>query len=89
VYVDLGVIIYALPRAEFYRYVRTIVEAGFGSRVMFGSDQMVWPETIEYGIRLIEEAPFLTGEQKRNMLYNNAAAFLRLSETDRARHRGR
>jgi hypothetical protein len=45
---------------------------------MFGSDQMVWPETIEYGIRVIEEAPFLSDQQKRDILYNNAARFLRL-----------
>jgi predicted TIM-barrel fold metal-dependent hydrolase len=87
VYVDVGVIVFALPRAEFYRYLRTIVEAGFGQRVMFGSDQMVWPETIERGIRTVEEAPFLTEEQKRDILYNNAARFLRLSEADRAGHR--
>jgi len=24
-----------------------IFPAGFGKRVMFGSDQMVWPETLE------------------------------------------
>lgn len=78
VYVDVGIIVYGLPRAEFYRYLRTLVEAGFGSRVMFGSDQMVWPETLERAIRVIEEAPFLSDAQKRDILYNNAARFLRL-----------
>jgi uncharacterized protein len=89
VYVDVGIIDYALPEAEFYRYLRTIVEAGFGERVMFGSDQMVWPETIERAIARIEKAPFLTADQKRDILYNNAARFLRLSEADKAKHRGR
>ena len=42
-YVDVGVIVYTQPRAAFYRYLRGIVEAGFANRVMFGSDQMVWP----------------------------------------------
>ena len=46
VYVEVGVINYILPRAEFHRYLRRLVEAGFGNRVMFGSDQMIWPETI-------------------------------------------
>jgi predicted TIM-barrel fold metal-dependent hydrolase len=78
VYVDVGVIVFALPRAEFYRYLRTIVEAGFGDRVMFGSDQMVWPETIERAIRTIEDAPFLTPQQKRAILHDNAARFLAL-----------
>lgn len=89
VYVDVGIIDYALPEAEFYRYLRTIVEAGFGDRVMFGSDQMVWPEAIERAIARIEQAPFLTTERKRDILYNNAARFLRLSEVDIAKHQGR
>ena len=89
VYVDVGIIDYALPEAEFYRYLRTIVEAGFGDRVMFGSDQMVWPEAIERAIARIEDAPFLTAERKRDILYDNAARFLRLSEADIARHHGR
>jgi predicted TIM-barrel fold metal-dependent hydrolase len=54
---------------------------------MFGSYQMVWPETIEVGIKVIEEAPFLTAQQKRDILYNNAARFLRLDEATRAKHR--
>lgn len=86
VYVDTGVIVYSQPRPAFYRYLQSLVEAGFGTRIMFGSDQMVWPETIERGIQVIQEAPFLTTEQKRDILYNNAARFLRLDEATRARH---
>jgi predicted TIM-barrel fold metal-dependent hydrolase len=78
VYVDVGVIVFAQPRAAFYRYLQGIV-GGFGNRVMFGSDQMVWPDLIARSIAVIEEAPFLTREQKRDILYNNAARFLRLS----------
>jgi predicted TIM-barrel fold metal-dependent hydrolase len=86
VYVDVGIISYALPRAGFHDYLRRIVEAGFGKRVMFGSDQMVWPETLEAAIQSIEQASFLTQVQRRDILYNNAARFLRLSEADMARH---
>lgn len=89
VYVDVGAIVFALPRAEFYRYLQRIVEAGFGKRVMFGSDQMVWPGVIERSIRAIESAPFLREIQKRDILYNNASRFLRFSEADIARHHGR
>jgi len=49
---------------------------------MFGSDQMVWPETIERSIDVINEAPFLSEEEKRDLLFWNAAKFLRLSETE-------
>ncbi len=89
VYVDIGIIVYMLPRAEFYRYLRTIVEAGYGKRVMFGSDQMVWPGVIERAVEVIEQAPFLNEEQKRDIFYNNAARFLRLSDEEIARHHGR
>ena len=86
VHVDVGLIVYALPRAAFYRYLSGIVEAGFGNRVMFGSDQMVWPGVIERAIAVIQEAPFLDAQQKRDILYNNAARFLRLNEQEIARH---
>jgi hypothetical protein len=86
VYVDVGVIVYTQPRPAFYRYLQAIVDAGFISRVMFGSDQMVWPAAIERAITVIEEAPFLTTQQKRDIFYNNAARFLRLSKEDIARH---
>lgn len=76
-YVDTGVIDYVLPRAEFHRYLRTLVEAGFGERIMFGSDQMVWPDAIDAAIAAIESAPFLSRKQKRDILHDNAARFLR------------
>jgi predicted TIM-barrel fold metal-dependent hydrolase len=86
VYVDIGVIVYTQPRAAFYRFLRGIVDAGFGNRVMFGSDQMVWPGVIDRAIAVIEEAPFLSHGQKRAILYDNAARFLRLSDEEMARH---
>lgn len=79
VYVDVGIIVYNQPRPAFYRYLRALVEGGYGTRVMFGSDQMVWPGTIERAIAVIEEAPFLSAAQKRDIFYNNAARFLRLA----------
>ena len=79
-YVDTGVIDYVLPRAEFYRYLKTLVDAGFGERIMFGSDQMVWPQAIEAAVATIEQAPFLTPKQKCDILHDNAARFLRLGK---------
>jgi predicted TIM-barrel fold metal-dependent hydrolase len=89
VYVDVAQNNWSLPRAHFYRQLQQLVDAGFGKRIMFGSDQMIWPGTIEVAIETIEEAPFLTEAQKRDILYNNAARFLRLSDEDVARHHGR
>jgi hypothetical protein len=40
---------------------------------------MIWPETLGVAIEAIESATFLSAEQKRDILYNNAARFLRLT----------
>lgn len=88
-HVDVGAISFALPSAAFHSYLQRIVEAGFGKRVMFGSDQMVWPEMIDVAIDRIQSAGFLTADQKRDILYNNAARFLGLSPQEIARHHGR
>lgn len=80
VYVDISVINWVLPQEEFYHYLKRLVNAGFGKRIMYGSDQMVWPNSIERSIAAITEAPFLSETQKRDILYNNAAKFLRLDE---------
>ena len=63
------------------------MNAGFASRIMFGSDQMIWPDTMQIAIETIEQAPFLTGAQKRGIFYENAARFLHLDDATRARHR--
>ena len=78
VYVDTGIIDYAMPRAGFYRYLKGLVDGGFENRIMFGSDQMVWPETLGRSIQVIRDAPFLSKRQKRDILFNNAVRFLRL-----------
>jgi hypothetical protein len=78
-YVDTGILDYAYPRADFHGYLKRLMDAGFGKRVMFGSDQMIWPDAIGYAVEGIETAAFLSREQKRDILYNNAARFLRLT----------
>ena len=49
----------------------------------------MWPEVIAIAIETIETANFLTEEEKRDIFYNNAARFLRLSEEEIARHHGK
>ncbi|MCA6075605.1 amidohydrolase family protein [Fulvivirga sedimenti] len=76
VYVDTGVIAWILPRAEFHKFIKGLVDAGFGKRIMFGSDQMVWAETITDSIDAINSMDFLTVEQKADIFYNNALRFM-------------
>ncbi len=78
VYVDISAINFSEPRAAFWRWLQALVEAGFGDRIMFGTDQGIWPQTIEVAIASVEDAPFLDAGQKRDILYNNAARFLRV-----------
>jgi predicted TIM-barrel fold metal-dependent hydrolase len=80
-YGDVSTITWVIPRAAFYDYLKALVSAGLGKRLMFGSDQMRWPEKIGEGIAAIEQAPFLADEQKRDILFNNAARFLRIDES--------
>jgi hypothetical protein len=77
VYVDLGGLHSerVTPRAEFERYVKGLVTAGFADRVMFGSD---FPDARQSGIEAVLSLEFLSAEQKSNILCGNAARFLRL-----------
>ncbi|SEB51774.1 Amidohydrolase [Terriglobus roseus] len=58
VYVDTAVIDFTQPRAEFWTYLKHLVDAGYGKRIMFGSDQMVWPDAVPSAIDSIRSAPF-------------------------------
>jgi len=82
VHADLSTVTWIFPRTAFHRYLRALVEAGLGKRLMFGSDAMEWPEAIGLAIEAIESANFLTAEQKRDIFYNNAARFLRLPDSE-------
>jgi hypothetical protein len=76
--VDVGILSYGYPRTDFHAYLKRLVDAGFVDRILFGSDQMLWPQAIDRAIAGIESADFLTEEQKRMILHDNAARFLRL-----------
>ena len=86
-YGDVSTITWVVAREGFYDHLEGIVRAGLSKRIMFGSDQMVWPESIELAIEAIQSADFLTAEQKADIFYNNAARFLRLTDEQTARHR--
>jgi predicted TIM-barrel fold metal-dependent hydrolase len=77
-YVDLGILDYAYPKKDFYAYLKRLIDAGFEQRIMFGSDNMVWPDAIGVAIKRIESAPFLSAKQKQLIFHDNAARFLRI-----------
>ena len=78
VYVDLGAIDWLLPRAEFHAYLGALTRAGFANRIMFGTDQIFWPEAIGMAVEGVDSARFLTPAQKRDIFHGNAVRFFRL-----------
>ena len=81
-YVDVSANDWNMPRAQFYDQLKRLVDAGFSQRIMFGSDQTIFPQAVGIAVRTIKDAPFLTRQQKRDILYNNAARFLRLTKEE-------
>lgn len=88
-YVDIGVLSWALPRPAFHAALRSLFDAGLGDRVLFGTDQMLWPGALGLAIGAVEAVPFLSQQEKRNILYHNAARFLELDQVQIDRHHGR
>jgi hypothetical protein len=82
VYADLAAIDWLLPRAEFQAYLQKLMRAGMGKRLMFGTDEIVWPDAFGVAIDNINSADFLTPGEKSDIFYNNAARFLRLEKAE-------
>ena len=77
-YADLGVELWLHPLTKDYgtKFLKSAKEYGFLDRVMFGSDQMVWPEAITSSIDFLNSMDFLTKVEKEMILYKNAKKFL-------------
>ncbi len=82
VFIDIAQNDWGFPREHFYAQLRRFIDAGFGQRILWGSDQMVWPRAIEVAIQTIDQAPFLTQAQKDDIFYRNAVRFLGRVEFD-------
>jgi len=78
VYAEFGFLTVGYRDSDVWPYIQAFVDAGFEDRILYGTDQMVWPELIGIGIKRVWKAPSLTKGQKRKFLYENAARFLRI-----------
>jgi len=80
-YADLGVELWLHPLTKDYgtKFLKSAKEYGVLDRVMFGSDQMVWPEAISSSINFLKSMDFLTEAEKEKILYKNAKKFLGIS----------
>jgi uncharacterized protein len=78
VYLDTAVVNWILGRQLFDRMLREAVDTVGSDRILFGSDQMVWPQVIGPAVSSIRDAPYLSETDKRNILWDNAARLLGL-----------
>lgn len=85
IYIDIGGIMWGKGTELFYRQLKNVVDAGFGNRVMFGADAMNWPGLISRSVQIVEEADFLTAEQKQDIFFNNAVRFFGLDAAETKR----
>lgn len=80
VYTDIAVMLWVEPNTQrtVTEFLKNAKHAGYLDKVMFGSDQMVWPYAIEKSIKFLNSLDFLTEQDKEGIFYDNAARFLKL-----------
>ncbi len=83
---DVSTITWMFKREAFLEHFERLILAGLAKRIMFGSDQVIWPESINVAIETIQSVEFLSPQQRADIFYGNAARFLRLSEEQIAAH---
>lgn len=83
VYCDNYAISLKLPKILWEHNLRTLYKQDFGNRVMFGHD---FAGTIRENIEVIYGIDWLTEDHKRDIFYNNAATFLKLSDEEISKH---
>jgi len=79
VYADVAAVNWCLGRAGFHRLLRQVVETVGADKILFGSDQMDVPQMISVGVSAIQEADFLSDDDKHKILGDNARKLLGIS----------
>ncbi len=69
-----------LGKKLFNRMLEEAVNTVGSDRILFGSDQMVWPQMITPAVESIRDAPFLSDQNKRNILGENARRLLKIAD---------
>jgi hypothetical protein len=79
-YIDLGVLLWVDPFINEYaiKLLKLAKQANVLDRVMFGSDQMVWPGAITKSVDFLNAQSYLTKQEKRMILYENGKRFLKI-----------
>lgn len=85
VYFDMSILNSVAPEDKHESELKRWIKAGFEDRIMFGSDTRPAAPIL----RRLEKIDWLTGKQRRAILYDNAARFLRLDTRTIRRHHTR
>jgi predicted TIM-barrel fold metal-dependent hydrolase len=78
VYLEISGVNWLLGPSLFNRLLREAVETGGSDRILFGSDAPLWPQFMTAAVDSVRKADFLTPEDKRKILWDNAAALLKV-----------
>lgn len=88
-YADIGTVAGnpAIPPEEFPGYLHSLIRAGLGKRLMFGSGLSAPGSAAKVGsiVDAVQAVPFLSDEQRAGIFYRNAEHFLALPPRDRTR----
>lgn len=81
-YTDIAVGLWVEPNTQrtVTEFLKNAKHADYLNRVMYGTDQMLWPYAIEKSIKFLNSLTFLSKKDKEDIFYNNAAKFLRLQK---------
>ncbi len=81
-YVDISPLNWIHPIGEMWveDFLKKAKKGLLLDRVMWGSDQMVWPGSIKLSIDRLNDVKYLTDKEKRMILYDNARKFLGLDK---------
>lgn len=79
VYAEFGFLTVGYRDSDVWPYINAFVDAGFEDRILYGTDQMVWPDLVDVSINRVRRTAALSQAVKRKFLYTNAARFLRIN----------
>ena len=82
VYVDVANTAYAFGAEDLHYHLKRLVDAGLSRRIMWGSDTsgpFEIGKAVRESLANIQSADFLSSEQRRDILHDNAVRFFRLS----------
>jgi uncharacterized protein len=72
VYMDVATVDWIIGRAGFHRLLKQVIDVVGPDKILFGTDQMMMANKIPIGVSAIQEADFLSTEDKRKILGDNA-----------------